>query len=124
MRNARMLAVVLLAAMAVSAAVAAPARLVSLRGWIVDEGSGRTHANAESAPVVLENHETKETPLVLVADDGVIYSLADQKAAMEYVGKKIMAIGTVDENHLMNVGSFRDVESKQEARPGLPKSGD
>ena len=104
MRRITVLAVLGLAVALVSTAVAGPAHLVRLKGWVVDEPGGRDHANAESAELIAAAHE-EGVPLVFVASDDTLYPIKNPDTVVEYAGKEITVIGTVNDERELKIGS-------------------
>jgi hypothetical protein len=89
--------------------------VMRLHGWVVDDGTGSRHANAESKDAVLASHE-EGVPLVFVAEDGTTYLIVDQEGAIERVGQAWDVIATLRPNGNLNIGSY--IQPKKKQTPG------
>ena len=89
--------------------LAAPARLVRLDGWVVDQWCGKKNANGDGAGCVIECHE-KGAPLVFASDDGKTYTIVDQDGALDQVGVHVKIFGTIDSEGNLSVGSYKPIE--------------
>ena len=90
-------------------ALAGPARLVRMEGWVVDQWCGKKNANVDGAGCVIECHD-KGAPLVFATDDGKTYTIVDQDGAVEQVGVHVKIFGTINSEGDLSVGSYTPIE--------------
>jgi len=90
-------------------------KIVRLQGWVVDEHCGATAASADKKDQILKDHEDG-SPLVFAADDGTLYTLDKQDAAVDFVGRHVLVFGAIDESHNLRVGQFAEIKTKPAAQ--------
>lgn len=84
---------------------AAPAKPVSLTGYIADETCGKANANPAGKDCTLACVKAG-AKLVLVSGNK-LYRLSDQKTALRNVGHEVTVTGTLTADGLLQVQSIR-----------------
>ena len=92
-----------------------PPRLIRAEGYVVDEVTLQESANAKSKKVVLKQH-SQGAKLVFCTDEGVIYQLIDQTAALERVGRKYAVMGSLTPRKELTVNRWQELPKEKKKK--------
>lgn len=86
-----------------------PTRLLRVKGWVVDSEYGKKHAGPEHAADILEALERNYELVLWVEEKEREYTIADQEAALEYVGQYVSILGAIDGDGKLKIGNWKRV---------------